>query len=317
MLQGQKTLQKICLPDDKGLWALGYEEARFQSVKLSGQLFKWSERVMMVFRPSLARQERASLSTRLKRADKEIKKLVRKRAYPVPKWERLEALQTAAQMILKSYRVEGLLKVECSRHEEVCTRRKYKDRPEQTELRILEKISIQHAGAAIRKKRQLLGWRLYVTNAPQAHLPLEQAILNYRDAPRIELSWKRLKGRSLGLRPVYTQREDHTVGLARLLLIALRLLTLTEFVVREALHIMQYPLLGLYPGQPTRHTLRPTTERLLNAFEGIDRVIIQTDHGTIRHISPLSPVQIRILELLDFPTDLYQRLGLNRHALPP
>ena len=48
---------------------------------------------------------------------------------------------------------------------------------------------------------------------------------------RIERDFARLKGKSLGIRPLYVQREDHLVGLVRLLSLALRLLTAIEYVV--------------------------------------------------------------------------------------
>ena len=43
------------------------------------------------------------------------------------------------------------------------------------------------------------------------------------------------QGRPLSLTPMYVQRDDHATGLIRLLSIALRVLTLVEFVVRRQL----------------------------------------------------------------------------------
>ena len=45
----------------------------------------------------------------------------------------------------------------------------------------------------------------------------------------------RRKGRPLSLTPMYVQRDAHATGLMRLLSIALRVLTLVEFVVRRQL----------------------------------------------------------------------------------
>jgi len=58
--------------------------------------------------------------------------------------------------------------------------------------------------------------------------------------------------------PLYVQRDDHALGLIRLLTIALRLLVTLEFVVRRALAEQQRTLSGLYAGNPKRRTARPT-----------------------------------------------------------
>jgi transposase len=83
--------------------------------------------------------------------------------------------------------------------------------------------------AAVRR----LGWRIYSPNQPVEQLSLEQAVLAYRSAYLVERSLGRRKGRPLSLTPMYVQRDDHATGLMRLLSMALRVLTLVEFVVRR------------------------------------------------------------------------------------
>ncbi len=158
-----------------------------------------------------------------------------------------------------------------------------------------------------------MGWRLYVTNAPVEQLSFSQAILAYRSAPNIERDFSRLKGRPLGLHPVYIQREDHLKGLVRLL--ALAILTLTEFVARR--NLANHGLAGLFPGNPKQTSNLPTTERLLAAFKQITLSVVFLPDQTIVHISPLSPLQNRILELLDFPTSIYTNLAIDIRPNPP
>jgi len=114
-----------------------------------------------------------------------------------------------------------------------------------------------------------LGWRIYSTNQALEQLSLEQAVLAYRSEYLVERSFGRLKGRPLSLRPMYLQRDDHATGLIRLLSIALRVLTLLEFVVRRGLAAEETTLSGLYASNPKRETARPTAERLLAAFKGL------------------------------------------------
>jgi transposase len=152
---------------------------------------------------------------------------------------------------------------------------------------------------------------------PRPQLSLAQAVIAYRGAPLFERDFARLKGQPLGLRPAYVQREDHLVGLVRLLSLALSLLTLTEFVARRSLQAENASLPGLYPGNPQQRTSRPTAERLLSAFKEMTLTRIHLPGQVITHITPLTPVQSRILELLDLPSSIYSDLAVNILPNPP
>lgn len=93
-----------------------------------------------------------------------------------------------------------------------------------------------------------------------------------------------------------------------MLTLGLRVLTLLEFVVRRRLTAEKAKLAGLYAGNPTRATARPTAERLLEVFREITLTLIQEPHQSRRHRTSLSALQQRLLALLDFPLDIYTRL---------
>ena len=152
------------------------------------------------------------------------------------------------------------------------------------------------------------GWRVYGTNQPSEKLSLEQAVLAYRSADLVERRLGRLKGRPRSLTPMYVQQDDHATGLIRLLSIVLRVLTLIEFVRRRHLALEKDKIAGLYAGNPNRETARPTAERLLEAFEDITLTVIEWQHPTSCHVTSLSPVQLRILEILGFSLEVYTRL---------
>jgi transposase len=214
------------------------------------------------------------------------------------------------------YRVQGLLRVD---YEEITHERQvrgYRDRPARVEVtRDIRVIAVVDQ-AAVKQTVPRLGWRVYATNAPATSLSLTQAVLAYRSQFIIEHGFGRLKGRPLSLTPMYLQRDDHATGLIRLLLIGLRVLTLFEFVVRRRLIQQDSQLAGLYAGNPKRVTARPTAERLLEAFRGITLTIIREPHQTRRHLTPLSPLQRRILDLLDFPVSIFTDLCVH-FSKPP
>ena len=297
--------------------AWGFEATRRQEGEVAGQTVVWEERLLMVYSPSLARQARRGLAMRLKRAEQKLVALTPPRGRGRRQWQDLAALQGAVQRILKQHRVEGLLEVTYQKEVERRALRRYGDRPARVEERIRYVVHVRRKGEAIRAARRRMGWRLYATNAPAEVLSLTQAVWAYRGAPRIERNFSRLKGRPLGIRPLYVQREDHAKGMVRLLSLALRVLTLVEHVARGALQSAGEKLKGLYAGNPQRETARPTTERLLKAFRGITLSVVRLPERTIRHVTPLSELQRRILELLELPASIYEDLALPVNPIPP
>ena len=107
----------------------------------------------------------------------------------------------------------------------------------------------------------------------------------------------------------YLARDDHATGLVRLLSIALRVLTLVEFEVRRQLAAAGTTLAGLYAGQPTRTTMRPTAERLLTSFREVTLTLIALPGQVVRHLTPLTALQQRILDLLNYSPTIYTRLA--------
>lgn len=299
------------------LLALGYETTRQQQAQVEGETIAWQERVLVVYSPSLARRARGGLAERLDRAQRALEALTPSPGRGKRQWEDGKALQRAAEAILRRHRVEGLLEVHYQREMERRTVRQYREHPARTEEQMRYVVQVTRHQAAIRATRRLMGWRLYVTNAPTEELPLREAVRAYRGAPYIERDFRRLKGHPLGIRPLYVRREDHAKGMVRLLSLALRVLTLVEHVVRRQLQAVDEMLGGLYAGNPKRRTMHPTTERLLKAFRGITLTLVQLPDQTIRHITPLSDLQRRILVLLGLSAASYETLALPAHPIPP
>ena len=87
------------------------------------------------------------------------------------------------------------------------------------------------------------------------------------------------------------------------------MLTLIEFVVRRQLKREGESLLGLYPGNPKKSTQRPTTERLLKAFDNITLTILNIKGEEYGYVTPLNQVQKKILRLLGLDTEIYSSLA--------
>lgn len=299
------------------LLALACEGSRLQTATLDGQAVSWQERLLAVYSLSLARQLRRNLSDRLSRCIRELATLTPPRQRGLRQWYDLQGLQAAVRALLKKHQVEGLLEITYDR--EVIERRVNRrgDRPGYREEAVRYVVRVKRDGAAITAARRPLGWRLYASNAPSHKLGLATAVRTYRAAPRMERNFHRLKGRSLGIRPLYLQREDHTRGLIRLLSLALRVLTVVEHIVRGALQAATKTLSGLHAANPKRETAYPTTERLLGNFRGITLTVVHLPEGPIRHVTPLSDLQRAILDLLGLPTCIYENYAKARTPIPP
>jgi transposase len=295
---------------DREQIAEGYEVQEPVTAVVAGARCMWTERRLVLRSLAQARAGEAALRTRLVQAQTALAELQTRRQGK-PRCTELLAVREATEAILARYRVQGLLRLHYEEH--VCERpvRRYGARPAtvrvEREVRVTAVVDHDAVTAAV----QRLGWRVYATNPPADHLTLTEAVLAYRSAYLIERGFGRLKGQPLSLTPMYLEREDHVTGLIRLLSGGLRVLTLLEFVVRRRLATDGGVLAGVYTGNPTRATAQPTAERLLATFQEVTLTILHVGRDTRWHLTPLSPVQQRILALLDFPLDVYTRLSAH------
>jgi transposase len=229
------------------------------------------------------------------------------------RFEDVKTLRQAVNEIAQRHRVEEFLWLRYDHHTTTRQVRAYQDRPAYVKEDRQATVEVRVDEEALELAVRRLGWRIYSTNQPAEQLSLEQAVLAYRSEYLVERSLGRLKGRPLSLRPMYVQRDDHATGLIRLLSIALRVLTLLEFVVRRQLTADGATLAGLYAGNPKRETARPTAERLLEAFQDVTLTVVEGVHRVYRYLTALSPSQERILELLGFSSRVYTRLCTVSH----
>lgn len=302
-------------PTDNGLEkeaCLGYSFERRQQSK-DGH--SWTERVLVVYSPTYAQALCAGLHQRLASAREKLlaltpepgrgKRVVRDEA----------ALRSAAETVIKSHRVEGLLRfgIDCQVSREVGyvgRGRGGPDREQAVKETFRYKITdVVLDAKAVAAAEALLGWRPYVTNASQTRLSVSDAVHVYREEWRIERGFHRLKGVPLSLNPLFVKRDDQVEGLIHLLSLALRFLTLIEYRVRRRLQETHTDLVGLHVENPKKATRTPTTERLLQAFNHITLTILHFPDGEKRHVTPLTSLQVQILELLDLSPDIYTGLA--------
>ena len=290
--------------------AEGYELCLAQTATVKDEEVTWNERRLVIRSLAHAKAAEEALLSRLVKATAAIEALT-ERKQGKEFISEPEVLSQMADVLIKKYEITGLLQTHVT--EEVHERhiRKYKERPAGTQIERKLIIVATRDEAAIQKAIFRLGWRVYGTNAPENEFSIQQAVLAYREEYLVEHCFGRLKGKPLSLTPMYLQDDQRATGLTRLLSIGLRVLTLVEHVARCHLEENGEKLSGLYSGNPTRATNRPTTEAMLQAFKDIFLNFVIVGDQTFRIISPLSKLQQKILNLLDLPGNIYDNLSVD------
>jgi len=283
----------------------GYAFERAQEALIDGETIRWTERVLVIRSPLLARERARYLEERLTHAMSEVQALTQRYKKRCRQYTTEELIQAAVNRVLERHEVSGLLRAEWRRDDATTSSRGVKGRYVIT--------SVERDEAAIGRHKNHLGWRIYGTDVPVTGLSTDEAIAAYRGGWCLERDFHLLKDRPLGISPLYVHREDQIAGLTYLLTLAVRLQTLIETQVRAHLARGLSALSGLYAGQPTRTTTQPTAVRLLAAFARAEITLtrIQTGTSCVWHLTPLSVLLDNVLTCLGLPSSLYTSLAAD------
>lgn len=308
-------------PDPELAIAYGFEVGRLRESIIKNETMEWEERLLVIRSHSYTKTIQKGLHHRLDKAEAALNNLTPAKSQGKQQIEDEQSLLDAIEKIEKQDRVQGLFHChyECQVKERHI--RAYKGNPARIERKVRYQLTVTRNQQAIAEAEFKAGWRIYATNAPAAELSLTAAVLAYRDQYLEENIFRRLQGKFLSITPVYVQRDDHAQGLFHLLTLGARALALGDYQAKQALAQEKSELTGIYRGNPKRGTTRPTTERMLKAFEQINLLIMpsemQSEIQQVCFVTPLSPVQEHILALLGLPTSLYTslQLGADGHHL--
>jgi transposase len=316
---GAGELVRIWRTNDRGhevLAAEGYEFERPCGTPDSD--VAWRERVLVVRSPLHANQQTAGLENRLHHAETALTALTPPRGRGKRQMTDEATLVEAIDRVLTEQRVDGLLSVTWEKQVEQKTQYVGRGRGSKSrEKRVIQKTryyitQITRQEDRIGALRQRFGWKAFVTNAAQKRLSLQEAVLCYRNEYRVERIFNRLKSR-VHIAPLFVKLNEQIAGLTYLLTLGVRVLTVTEFVLRRSLEAEQARLPGLHPENKQKRTDKPTAERLLKAFSGISLTIIKNVAGEeiLRRLTPLSRVQEDILQRLGLAATLYRQLEIQ------
>lgn len=271
-----------------------------------GNRIEWQEQRLVVRSLKQAASQEKAQEARLGKAEKAIADLnLRGRGR-----KRLDedGLRVAADAILERHGVAGLPAVGIARETQTAHKRAVETVTAATFTASTSRDAVA-CGDAVRS----MGWRVFACNGPG--LGLAEAVLAYREEYLIERGFNWLRGKMLGMTPLFLSPTTRIKGLVRLLGIALRVLCLAEFAARKALQEEGGKLDGIYAGNPRRATARPTTEMMLAAFRGLNLIVMNVNGFDVCRMTALNAVQTRILGLIGFPPTIYQGIGMQSGKL--
>jgi transposase len=312
-------LAQIWRTNDRGHEVLAAEGYEFERTCCApGSEVAWRERVLVVRSPMHANHQAAGLEKRLRHAETQLMALTPPRGRGKRQITDEATLVEAIDRVLTVHRVEELLSVVWEKQVEQTTQYVGRGRGSVSrEKRVIQKTRyhITHIARqedTIAARHQRFGWKAFVTNAGPTRLSLQDAVLCYRNEYRVERIFHRLKSR-VHIAPLFVKLNEQIEGLTYLLTLGVRVLTVTEFVLRRSLETAQASLPGLHPENKHRMTDKPTAERILKAFSDISLTIIKNAAGEdiLRRLTPLSGLQEDILQRLGLGTTLYGQLEIQ------
>src|SRR5712691_6620657 len=221
-------LERIVRTNDRGqevLAAEGYEFERTCCAQEGEE--EWSERVVVVRSPLHAARQAAGLETRLVNAEKKLAALTPPRGRGKRQITEKATLLEAIDQVLNDHRVDGLLSVAWEKQVERTTHYVGRGRGSASrQKRVIKHIRyhithIARRGENIAELTRRFGWKAFVTNAVQTRLSVQDAVLCYRNAYRVERVFHRLKSR-LHSAPLFVKLNDQIEGLTSLLTLGVR-----------------------------------------------------------------------------------------------
>jgi len=307
----------------------GYEFTRTLQTQVDERKVTWTERVQVEQSVSHLNSQKARLEKSLQQAEEQLGCLTLSgKGRKI--WRQEEELRAAIAAVEKEHQVEGLLAVCLSKEEKETKKYSRPGRPGETavaEVRVEVRYriaTVQRRHEQIEEKQKRMGWRALALHAPEERLTLAGSVLTYREGGSLERPFHQIKDKPLGIRPLFVKLPEQVLGLTRLLLIALRVLTLMEIVLRAKLAASGEKLDGMHEGQKNKKEGKPTAKRMLRAVAGLEMTLSLIERGEKQgwYLPPLPPLLVRVLELLGLSTSLYTNLANPcphppAHALAP
>jgi transposase len=187
----------------------------------------WRERVVVVRSPLHANHQAAGWAKRLHPAETALTALTPPRGRGTRHITDEAPLVEAIDRVLQDQRVDGLLRVAWAKQVEQTAPYVGRGRGSASRPKRVIKKTRSHIPHIARQEDTIadlchrFGWKAFVTNAAQKRRSLQEAVLGYRNAYRVERLFHRLKSR-VHIAPLFVKLHEHIEGLTSLLTLGVR-----------------------------------------------------------------------------------------------
>ena len=242
----------------------------------------------------------------MQRATQELTELRDRLQGPKTRFRERNKVDSEVEEILKKYEVESLLLVDVLEQEkptyrQVSTGRPNKNTKYAKEVRKRFDISWSIDSVRLAEAESLDGIFPLITNIKE--MTAEEVLRAYKRQPIIEKRFSQLKT-DFSVAPVYLKSVTRIQALLAVYFFVLIVQTLLERELRQAMERAKIESLPLYPED--RACRRPTTRKLLDLFDGVQRHELTLAGREPKFmVTQLSPLKKQILKLLGISAKSY------------
>jgi transposase len=275
-----------------GLWESSFEIIGAQQETIS-------LRKIVVRSKALADNQLKSREERLKKVQNELQELKVNQYKLKSKCE----IERAVNEIIERLKVKNYLNVEILEIEEIKQIKIGRGRPtsnteyQEQKLQKFE-LKIELKEKEINQAKTLDGIYLLCCSLPKSQLSTEDVLKEYKGQNKVERGHRELKG-PIALAPIFLHKPERVAAITLICVIALQLLRLMEFNAKNQLLLLKEKLSGLLPNHLS--TSNPSAVKMLASLSTIDILEVVTSTDTQFFLNKLSPLQLKILQLLDIP----------------
>jgi transposase len=224
---------------------------------------------------------------------------------PRPRLRTTEQVQPVVDELLKRHAVAEWLRVTVKQCDSPRYRQVGPGRPGQQTKYVKQswlycELAWELDPQALAAARQRDGIFPLITNTRD--MRAEEVLRAYKRQPIIEKRFSQLKT-DFSVAPIYLKSVSRIQALLCVYFFSLMLQTLLERELRQAMHRKGIDSLPLYPEQ--RPCTAPTTRRIIDVFEPVQRHLLQTNDQTQTLTTDLTPLQHTLLELLGMSSETY------------
>jgi transposase len=250
-----------------------------------------------------------SRSNTIRRALLALSELRQRLRSPRSRYKQRANVHAAVEKLLEGLGATDWIKVKVIDHQEKELRQEKRGRPGKNTRYVVKKVrerfdleyEVDHMKVTESAKQD----GIFPLVTCDDDLPAVEVLLAYKRQPLIEKRFSQFKT-DFKVAPVYLKTIRRIEALLCIYFFALLIQALLERELRKAMEEKGIASLPLYPEE--RSCRAPTTRRVIDVFENIQRHVLSTKGGeTTQFVTELSSIQNTILQLLEVPPQVYLR----------